>query len=142
MLPETVSSRRRSHGARDGSARKALMPTHSAACIPLNVVLTSPDRPDMRLDAELLLLGDHFLELAAPIALSEGINVDVAVGRDIINTRVISCTRDRHPHMLRLGFNADRRRHARIAVGKPAIIRGLHPQGSQQDVTIIDVSPG
>jgi PilZ domain len=114
-----------------------------ATSIPLDVVLTSVDRPDMRLNAELRSFGDDFLELVAPIALSEGLNVDVALGHGAnINTRVINCTRDRHSHTLRLGINGDRRRHARVAVEQPAVIRTLHPEGPQQDVTIIDVSLG
>src|SRR6266567_3736510 len=97
-----------------------------AASIPLDVVLTSFDRPDMRLNAELRSFEDHFLELVAPIALSEGLNVDMALGQGAtINTRVITCTPDRHSHTLRLGINGDRRRHARVEVEQPAVIAGL-----------------
>jgi hypothetical protein len=120
-----------------------MSPDGSALCIPLDVILTSTDRPDMRVGAELRSLGEKFLDLVVPIPLCEGINVDVAFGHDsIINTRVTACTADHNLHLLRLSFNADRRRHARIPVEHPALVRRLYPKGPRQRATIIDISRG
>ena len=112
----------------------------SVPCLPLEVLLTSVDRPGMLVSGVLRSFDEASVEVVAPIALAAGINVDIGVRQDArMNARVLSCTKHGNMHVLRFAMNADRRRHGRIVIEQPATIRTLAASHAQPAI-IVDVS--